>query len=341
MKIGILLSAYNSEEYIDECLRPWINLKNEFDITIGCNSGMYKEYINFGFRPKNKETLTKLINYELDFLITTGIKSLFGENDSKNNVLHVLKNNCDLVWIVDSDELYSETDIKNIINYIKETHEFDWYSINFKNYTFTEKTFIDGFCPPRIFRTDRNGGINKFYFDNHILYNDGDIFENKSNRSIPRNVAWIDHYSWLNKDSRSIEKIEYQNQRFGGECAFRWNKDTKSLELIKEFYYNRNIEPPVLHETIDNLSRDFTIDFLRSDNKIFIKNIQENLTADFKIYNGQSGNLIYETTMDLTSGVEYFIWAGSPNFLDIKGFKKFRVEVVSNNKIIHNEFIHI
>jgi hypothetical protein len=30
MKIGILLSVYNSEEYIDECLRPWINLKNEF-----------------------------------------------------------------------------------------------------------------------------------------------------------------------------------------------------------------------------------------------------------------------------------------------------------------------
>lgn len=26
MKIGILLSSYNSKEYIDECLRPWINL---------------------------------------------------------------------------------------------------------------------------------------------------------------------------------------------------------------------------------------------------------------------------------------------------------------------------
>ena len=27
MKIGILLSAYNSEEYIDECLTPWFYLK--------------------------------------------------------------------------------------------------------------------------------------------------------------------------------------------------------------------------------------------------------------------------------------------------------------------------
>jgi hypothetical protein len=341
MRIGVLLSAYNSENYIDRCLEPWFKLKEELDITIGCNSGMYKEYINFGFKPKNKGTLRKLVNYDLDFLISTGPNALLGENDSKNSVLHKLKNLCDIVWIVDSDEFYTETDIKNIVNYIKQTPEFDWYSVNFKNYTFTEKTFIDGFCPPRIFRTDRNGGINEFYFDNHISYNDGDIFENKSNLPISRNIAWVEHYSWLNKDLTSREKIKYQNQRFGGECAFRWNEDLKSLELIKEFYYNRNIEPPILHEIIDNLSTDFTIDFLRPDNKIFIKNIQKNLTADFKIYNGQSGNLIYETTMNLALGVEYFIWVGIPNFLDIEEFKKFRVEVVANNKIIHNEFIHI
>ena len=341
MKVGILLSAYNSENYIDRCLEPWFNLKKELDITIGCNSGMYKEYISFGFKPKNKGTLSKLVSYDLDFLISTGPNALLGENDSKNSVLHKLKNSCDVVWIVDSDEFYTETDIKNVINHINETPEFDWYSINFKNYTFTEKTFMDGFCPPRIFRTDRNGGINEFYFDNHILYNDGDTFENKPNQSIPRNIAWIEHYSWLNRDLTSREKIKYQNQRFGGECAFKWNEDTKSLEFVKEFYYKRNLEPPILHEAIDSLSKDFTIDFLRTENKIFIKNIQNNLTADFKIYDGQSGDLVYETKMDLTPGVEYYIWPGSPNFLDIKEFKKFRVEVVSSNKIIHNEFIHI
>jgi hypothetical protein len=341
MKIGILLSAYNSENYIDRCLEPWFNLKKELEITIGCNSGMYKEYIDLGFKPKNKGTLTKLVNYDLDFLVSTGPNALLDENDSKNSVLHKLKNLCDIVWIVDSDEFYTENDIKSIVNYINQTPEFDWYSINFKNYTFTEKTFINGFCPPRIFRTNRNGGINEFYFDNHILYNDGDIFENKPNRSIPRNIAWVEHYSWLNNNLTSREKIEYQNQRFGGQCAFRWNEESKTLELIKEFYYSRNIEPPILHEAIDNLSKDFTVDFLREENKIFIQNIQNDLTADFKIYNGQSGDLIYQTTMDLKQEVEYFIWPGLPNFLDIDGFKKFRIEVVENNKIIHNEFIHI
>ena len=341
MRIGVLLSAYNCESYVDDCLRPWFNLKSVYDITVACNSGMFKPYLELGFKPKNKKTLQKLLEYDIDYLISTGSNSLIDEDQSRNNSLNFLKKNCDVIWIVDGDELYSETDIKNIINYINETPEFDWYSINFKNYTFTEKTFIDGFCPPRIFRTDRNSGIDKFYFDNHILYNDGDIFENKSNQSIPRNVAWVDHYSWLNKDLRSVEKIDYQNQRFAGGCSFKWNEDTKSLEIIKEFYYNRKIEPPILHEVIDNLSTDFTIDFLRPDNKIFIKNMQNNLIADFKIYNGQSGNLIYETTMNLTPGVEYFMWPGNPKFLDIEGFKKFRVEAIVNNNIIHNEFIHI
>ena len=341
MKIGVLLSAYNSENYIDRCLEPWFNLKKELDITIGCNSGMYKEYINLGFKPKNKGTLRKLVNYDLDFLISTGPNALLGENDSKNSVLYTLKNLCDIVWIVDSDEFYTETDIKNIINHINQTPEFDWYSINFKNYTFTEKTFIDGFCPPRIFRTDRNGGIDKFYFDNHILYNNGDVFENKSNKSIPRNIAWVEHYSWLNKDSRSKEKIDYQNQRFGGGCAFKWNEECQSLEFVKEFYEKQNLDIPILHETIDKLSKEFTINFLRSESKILIKNVQSDLTANFRIYNGQSGNLIYETTMSLTSNTNYFIWSEGLKFLNTEGFRKFRFEVIVDNNVIHNEFIHI
>jgi hypothetical protein len=341
MKIGVLFTIYNCESYVDDCLRPWFNLKNEYDITMACTSGMFKPYLELGFKPKNKTTLQKLIQYDIDYLITTGLNSLIDEDQSRNNVLNFLKKNNDIVWIVDGDEFYTESDIKNIIDYINQVPEFDWYSINFKNYTFTKKTFMDGFCPPRIFRTDRNGGIDRFYFDNHILYNDGDVFENKSNKSIPRNISWVEHYSWLNKDSRSKEKIDYQNQRFGGGCAFKWNEDCQSLEFVKEFYEKQNLAVPILHETIDKLSKDFTIDFVRSESKILIKNVQNNLTANFRIYNGQSGNLIYDTTMSLTINIDYFIWSEKLKLLNIEGFKKFRFEVVVNDNIIHNEFIHI
>jgi len=341
MKIGVLFTIYNCESYVDNCLKPWFNLKSEYDITMACTSGMFKPYLELGFKPKNKTTLQKLVQYDIDYLISTGSNSLIDEDQSRNNALNFLKKNCDIICIVDGDEFYTETDIKNIINHINQTPEFDWYSINFKNYTFTEKTFIDGFCPPRIFRTDRNGGIDKFYFDNHILYNNGDVFENKSNKSIPRNIAWIEHYSWLNKDSRSKEKIDYQNQRFSGGCAFKWNEECQSLEFVKEFYEKQNLETPILHETIDKLSKEFTIDFLRSESKILIKNVQSDLITNFRIYNGQSGNLIYETTMSLTSNTNYFIWSEGLKFLNTEGFKKFRFEVVIDNNIIHNEFIHI
>ena len=162
-----------------------------------------------------------------------------------------------------------------------------------------------------------------------------------SDKSIPRNIAWVEHYSWLNKDSRSKEKIDYQNQRFGGGCAFKWNEECQSLEFVKEFYEKQNLDIPILHETIDKLSKEFTINFLRSESKILIKNVQSDLTANFRIYNGQSGNLIYETTMSLTSNTNYFIWSEGLKFLNTEGFKKFRFEVIIDNNIIHNEFIHI
>jgi len=341
MRIGILFTIYNCEKYVDDCLKPWFNLKQKYDITMACTSGMFKPYLQLGFKPKNKTTLQKLIQYDIDYLISTGSKSNIDEDRSRNTALNFLKEDCDIIWIVDGDEFYTETEIESIINYVNQTPEFDWYSINFKNYTFTEKTFIDGFCPPRIFRTNRNDGIKEFYFDNHISYNNGDSFEIKPNQSIPRNIAWVKHYSWLTEDSRSMEKVKYQNQRFVGGCAFKWDEDYQNLEFNEEFYNSRNLEQPILHETIDKLSKDFSIDFSRSDSLFLVNNVENNLTADFKIYNGQSGNLMYQTTLNLESGVKYFIWSELFKILDVQSFKKFRMEVVVDDNIIHNEFIHI
>lgn len=339
MKIGVLLSSYNSEEYIDECLKPWFELRETMDITIGCNSGMYKDYLNFGFTPKNKPTLHKLVNYDLDFLIATGSKSLLGENDSKNSILHVLKNKCDVVWIVDSDEFYTKEEILSIVKYIEETPQYDWYTVNFKNYTFEKNLWVDGFNPPRIFRTDRNGGINEFYFDNHISYNDGDIFENKPSNSIPRNIAWVKHYSWLTDDPRTNEKISYQNMRFDGGCSLGFVNG--KLNFINEFYENRGLEPPIIHETIEEVSNEFTFTFVRRENKFYIQNIKNFKSINVRIYDGQNGNLIYDTHLDIVPDTNYFIYPSSIIFNDLLDFKKFRVEVIENNKIIHNEFLHI
>ena len=44
MKIGVLLSAYNSEDYIDECLKPWMELKEDFDNALKYLKKSFKIY---------------------------------------------------------------------------------------------------------------------------------------------------------------------------------------------------------------------------------------------------------------------------------------------------------
>jgi hypothetical protein len=262
------------------------------------------------------------------------------ENGSKSAALNALKNECDLVWILDSDEFYTKQQIKNIINYIDSTPEYDWYSVNLKNSTFEKHLWIDGFCPPRIFRTDRNGGLSHFYFDNHVVYNNGDTFDYKPNSSIPRNIAWIKHYSWLTSDTRSKEKVKYQEMRFSGNCSFTWDDKNDKLYFSDTFYNSKGIEKPILHETIDILSDEFTINFVRKENKFYIQNITKNQSLNFKFYNGDNDNLIYQTILDIAPGINYFCYPGI-DFSKIEGFKKFRVEALLNNKVIHNEFLHI
>ena len=61
MKIGVLLTAYNCEDYIDDCLEPWLKLRDEYNFVIACNSGMFKDYLELDILEKNEGTLNKLI----------------------------------------------------------------------------------------------------------------------------------------------------------------------------------------------------------------------------------------------------------------------------------------
>ena len=102
MKIGILLTAYNCDDYIEDCLYPWFEIKDKHDIVISVNSGMFSDYYTLGIPYRNKVTLEKLTNYDIDFLIATKGKNLLTEDESRNFSLEFLKKqNCDLIWIID------------------------------------------------------------------------------------------------------------------------------------------------------------------------------------------------------------------------------------------------
>lgn len=254
MKIGIIYCAYNCFSYVKDSLYSFGECKRQGVISeISAVSIPFAEYFDLN---QNKDETT-------DFLIHLHKKQLIDqlftepnyiqEHIARDLCLQYLKNtDCDVIWMVDGDEFYSIEDIKNIINFININSNYYWYSVNFKNYIFDGKQWIDGFCPPRIFRTKSNTlNINKFYWDNDLSYKNknNEIFNYKllNNLMIPKDIAHIKHFTWLHENGRS--KYEYQMKHFGN-CGYLWNYEQKKLEFNEDYYIKNNIQKPKVN--IDN-----------------------------------------------------------------------------------------
>jgi hypothetical protein len=73
-----------------------------------------------------------------------------------------------------------------------------------------------------------------------------------------------------------------------------------------------------------------------------IKDTQRPVNADFEIYNGETGQHLYTTHLDMLKGVTYFIAINSPiPFNDDPNLNNFQVKVYEYDRLIHNEKIHL
>lgn len=335
LKIGVLFTAYNCADYINDCLNPWFNLKNNFNFKFAINSGMFKMYKDLGFPDRNSETLNILYKYRFDYLINTKDSILLDEDTSRNNCLNYLKDiqGCDLIWLVDADEIYTENQIINTINFIRQNPEFDWYSILLRNFTFITKYHLD-FERANMYWTNRNNGIDKFHFDSHVLYKDGMLYNQKKGICIPKNILFIDHYSWLTNDTRSAEKIEYQKNRHHGNkdirCSFVYKEN--DLFFNKTFFDKRKINYPFLHEFLNLIDNRFTIGYDYYDKNFYVLPNIDIKNVNVKIYNLQ-GNLILDKTTDMKNPFKY--WFN----VDLQG--SFKLEIYVNNIFTHYQKFHI
>ena len=126
MKIGVIFIIYNCDDCVDACLTPWFNLREKYDFVFTITSGMFKEYHALGFPDRNQKTLEKLLKYKPNFLMLTHGRHLLGETDGRNLCLEFLKkNNYDLLWIVGGDEIYTEKQINDIIEYVNNNQKWD------------------------------------------------------------------------------------------------------------------------------------------------------------------------------------------------------------------------
>jgi hypothetical protein len=123
MKIGIIFTGYNMEEYIEKSISPWIlareqRLKNHqfFISAVSVPFLEYKELSNVEDNtiPFLRE---KHLNNQIDYLITE--PKYIKEHLARNLALEpLLKQDVDIIWIADADEIPTIEQISNIISYI-------------------------------------------------------------------------------------------------------------------------------------------------------------------------------------------------------------------------------
>jgi hypothetical protein len=312
---------------------------------------MFSDYLTLGIPYRNEKTLEKLSKWDIDFQITTKGTNLLQEDDSRNTCLNYLKkHNCDFIWYLDGDEEFTVNQIENILEFIKRNPDADYYSINFKNLTIHEHLFID-YTHERIFRTDKYSGISHYYFDNQLYYNNGMKLSEAHGLEIPKNVAYIKHYSWLSDDTRTIDKIPYQRKRYCGEdgklpedcrCQYEWNHEKNIVEFSKVFHECRNVEIPILREVLLCQSHEVTIRFSRQQNTFHFEKVQRNMNVDVEIYDGENGNFLLKSELNMLRGVTYFVSVLSPVAFDKdENFYSVEIKLVENNQLIHNEKMHL
>jgi hypothetical protein len=241
-KIGLIFTVYNSQDSVMKCLEPWIKIKNNLSNIQFVYSCVSVPFEKFNADPPDETVNIIKSTQIMDFLFADG--QFKSEVESRGICLKYLKEiDCDIVWQVDlADEVYSIENIKNIVEYVAKNKNVAWFKLSLKNYFQTKNQYLaEPFTPARIFRVNFPPyKLHDFREDNNLTYfyqnaEIPDIFV--KNKTIPKEICWIDHFSWSNPQ-RSKKKIEYQLLRWN-KCSYRWNEEAQNIEFNPDYYKNK------------------------------------------------------------------------------------------------------
>lgn len=253
MNIGVIFTSYRMAEYLASSFRPWAEARlhnlggHSFKIcAVSC------AFQGFDLPPEDFTTDDLKVSLEdrfLDQLLTSD--QPVSEVGARGDALSwLISAGCDTIIQVDGDEIFAESDIVKIFDFVEKRPLIDWFRISYKNLVFTRNQYLaEPFAPPRIHRV-RIGGYRaaSFWDDNNIAYHGTitrDIRRDTDFASvtIPWSVAAPLHYTWLNND-RSRRKIEYQTKGRGWECSFAWDTAKGGLTFNEPYFHKRNLPIP-------------------------------------------------------------------------------------------------
>lgn len=342
LKIGVLFSAYNCASYIDECMEPWLKLKKELNLVLAATNGRYILSPEEPDDMKGSHSLLKLLGKNLDFLLNSCGENRWSEEQGRNYMLYyLLDQKVDLIWVIDCDEIYTEKDIHNIISYIKENPNYDCYNLFYKNYYIKHPYWIDdGFSKSSLYWANRRGGLKGFYFDCNIQYNNGDNIDPFSQDNIGiinKNIAFIDHYSWIQDDPRVKDKIHNQNIKYAGEqeakCGYIVDSQD-NLTINKTFYKKRNLRLPAIHRSVVDDLYICDIIYDEVENIIHFVGITDPDNYQIEITNSEN-DLVYSCVANLVG--DYYVATN----IDLSTVSFFNIIIKKNGIVLKHEELHV
>lgn len=344
MKVGILLSAYDCERYIERCLAPWISLKESMDIVIAAGCGQWLKFKQAGVPPTKDRTFEILTNSNVDFLFKNE-GNVLSEEQSRETLLRFLQTqDCDLIWVLDGDEVYSIEEIIRTLDYVSQNPDANVFTIHFKNYVIRYPLYVDWFVKPVIYREGVHGGLNEFEFDTNANYRFRKHSETKHNL-IPLRVTFPEHFTWLEDDKRSFEKVIHQEYKFshlgeeGTRCGFRIEGD--KLKFNERYYDRVGQAIPVLSETLVD-SKFLRLTFIREEAKLLMYHVSSSMESCSIHGYDQNGNFLFDYYMGLVHPTlqDQHLWIAMSNDV-ISDLDQIRLDVYDGKEMIHSEKLHI
>lgn len=254
MKIGISALGYECKEHLEEVLKPWLSDKVNAEVIISAAHGVFPETHSLGFSTVSTDgTVQELLELERKGIIAKASiadRPMY-EKDLRNLTLATLfDSGVDYLWMLDlQDEIYSVKEINQILEYISDPslNTNCWFKLRFKNYVFDDNSYIDDFTAPRIWRNDRCGGILGFHYDNEITYNNGAKQDVLFHSVVPKEVAFIKHFSWIGSPEFLKRKINFQRLHYG-QCSYQWNQEKNCLEFDDNYYLKNKLTKPTVYK---------------------------------------------------------------------------------------------
>lgn len=239
MRVGLIFSAYQTKEYVERALQPWVDYRMGNLLTPGAHDlRICAVSVRFaGFEGNDDGTRDILRRArddgEIDYLI-----------EGPDNVPETTARGMGLQWLSnrgldvaiqwDSDEIVTIEEIERMLAYIESEPFVAAFRFSYRNLVFTSNQWLaESFTPMRVHRFKHGSyAADRFYDDNNVMYRGTITRDFRQDISfpvmtVPETIFAPLHYTWLS-DLRSKKKVAYQKSR-GWSCSFDWDDSQGGL----------------------------------------------------------------------------------------------------------------